>query len=147
VNVRFRVYGLPAPKGSQEFIRAPQGHRYVKESSPRLPRWKVDIQEAIMVSHVRALKRTPFTGPVSVTVTFYLPHPKGPSVHGDWPLGAPDLDKLERGLGDGLQDASIVLNDSQIVSWRSLKVWETPVEKPGADVLVSDAVAAVMERS
>lgn len=78
------------------------------EASKKLPAWRKAVE--ITVADLEWF--TPFSGPVEVWVTFYLPRPK--SVTRLLPTTFPDLDKLERGLFDALTIAGVWLDDSLV---------------------------------
>lgn len=86
-------------------------------ASVDLKRWRSTIAAA-----VRAL-RHPEIGPyVAVTATFHMPKPKT-TKYPDYPAGTPDLDKLQRALGDALTESGIVKDDARIVRWHVDEVW------------------------
>ena len=53
-----------------------------------------------------------------------------------WHTVYPDLDKVARGVGDGLVEAGVLADDSLIASWRIEKRWCDPSEVPGASIVV-----------
>jgi Holliday junction resolvase RusA-like endonuclease len=85
---------------------------------------------------------------VKVEVTFLLPRPKSHyrTAQGhehellDWaplyPTTPPDIDKLERAILDGLTDAGVWLDDSQVVTLHADKRYQRWDEVPGAVVTV-----------
>lgn len=81
----------------------------------------------------------PFIGPVKVYILFHMPRPK---YHFDskgklkwdaphWHTKAPDKDKLERAVFDGLQPF-VVKNDALICSGGSNKIYCPEGMEPGA---------------
>lgn len=117
VDFTFHVNGTAAPQGSKKAFQ--RGKKIVLvEMSKNLPAWRAEIIKAA---------RATFTGepmdfPVSVQATFRIPKPKTTRFH-DYPAGPADLDKLCRSLGDGLEIAGVLTNDSRIVHWDAAKVW------------------------
>lgn len=83
-------------------------------------------------------------GPVLVTATFTFPRPKshyrtGKNAHllrDDAPhykTGHPDLDKLQRAIGDSLTGI-VVRDDKQIVAWNTVKSY---ADLAGVEIIVS----------
>jgi len=110
------VLGEPAPQGSKRHV----GRGVMIEASTKIKPWREAIKAAV---HKETAKDwSMFMDPVIVTAIFYLPRPR--TVSRDLPSVAPDLDKLCRGLGDGLSiDAGIIADDSLIVQWNAIKVY------------------------
>ena len=75
-----------------------------------------------MHAQVAALPGGLLRGPVGVRVWFWFPKPPSVPKRRVFPTGAPDLDKLQRALGDSLQHV-LVGNDAQIVHWEAWKVY------------------------
>ena len=123
------VHGTPAPQGSKRHVG---GGRLV-ESSKNLPAWR-----AAVTNHFRAAwgGRPPLDGPVSVALRIYLPRP-GRTRFRDYPAGPPDLDKLQRAVGDALTASGVIRDDARIVHWNASKLWhsETP---PGAHITITE---------
>lgn len=75
-----------------------------------------------------AMNREQFTqfdkcSPVSVRITFFIPHPKTVKRH--MPTVPPDIDKLCRAVLDALTDAGVWADDSQVVDLGATKVYAT----------------------
>jgi Holliday junction resolvase RusA-like endonuclease len=84
--------------------------------------WRKAIASAVETAFVASGDRTPFTVPVVVYATFFMPRPK--SVKRLLPSVAPDLDKLQRALGDALSvDSTALEDDALIVRWHTAKVY------------------------
>jgi crossover junction endodeoxyribonuclease RusA len=128
----FRVYGRPAPQGSKKFV----GNGRFIEASKYLKPWREAISKAIFERFAEAGEVVKFTEPVIVSAVFIIPKPV--SVKGRaWPSKMPDLDKLQRALGDALEtDTGLLESDSLIVRWEASKVYTTPLEALGG-VLVT----------
>ena len=118
-----RVYGTPRPQGSKRYV----GNGRFIEASDVKP-WRLAIAREVFQEWMRSGDDRPFSEPVVVEAVFYMPKPK--TVRRLWPSVAPDLDKLQRGLGDALSvDSNAILDDSLIVSWQTAKVYApTPAE-------------------
>lgn len=149
-DIAFVVFGMPTPQGSKKIA----GKRLI-ESAKGLDSWR----EAIRLQARKAvLKKEDWQGaitqPVIIQATFTMPHTEASKKRGDvFHASAPDLDKLQRALGDAIspqpvppsvgkgfaQNArkrlreearvqarkfSILADDALIVSWESAKVYE-----------------------
>lgn len=113
----FTAFGTPRPQGSKRHI----GNGRMIEASDVKP-WRRAIAEAVFRAWVATGDERPFTEPVVVWATFYLPRPK--SVKRLLPSVPPDLDKLQRALGDALSiDCGALSDDSLIVKWHTSKVY------------------------
>lgn len=132
MTLRLEVFGDPAPQGSKKIIKG----RLIEASSDKLRRWRKEI--ARTCQQARVGNDTYFIGPVQVEVTFFMPRPA--SVKPEkrpWPIVPPDLDKLCRGLLDGIGQSEMVWgDDSQVVSLLATKVYADSRE-PGATVTIS----------
>lgn len=102
------------------------------ESSKLLPAWR----EAVRIAAQQAAgNNPPIDAPVHVTARFFLPKPKQPRFH--TPAVAPDLDKLQRAVGDGLEAGGLIKNDSRIVSWETTKHYAGGHEQSGAHIHIT----------
>jgi len=122
-QIRIEVFGIPAPQGSKRIMRG----RLVEVSSEKLKVWRRAIAEACM--DAREGNNIFFTDPVSVTVNFYLPRPKSVKRTGKngrlLPSVPPDLDKLCRGLLDGIGQSEMIWgDDSQVVELLATKDYD-----------------------
>jgi crossover junction endodeoxyribonuclease RusA len=123
----FTAFGTPRPQGSKRHV----GNGVMIEASDVKP-WRKTIANAVFDAWTRSGDDRPFTEPVVVWATFYLPRPK--SVRRFLPSVAPDLDKLCRALGDGLSiDSQALIDDALIVKWHAAKVYADGHE-PGVSV-------------
>lgn len=133
MQIRLEVVGDPAPQGSKKIIHG----RLIEASGEKLKRWR----RAIAAECVAARKHTEvfFTGPVSVEVIFYMPRPKtvaeGKRKH---PIVPPDLDKLCRGLLDGIGQSEMIWGDDSQVVYLNARKYYNDTHEIGATVLVSD---------
>lgn len=128
--ITFWVDGIPAPQGSKRHV----GNGRLIESSKALPAWRKAIEDTVRHVH----KDTPIDRPVTVRADFFMPKPKKPMF--PLPATAPDLDKLQRGVGDGLEKGGLLANDSRIVQWVSTKHYGP---KTGCQITVTDYRATV----
>ena len=125
------IFGNPAPQGSKRIIKG----RLIEASSEKLRKWRKEI--ARVCTEARTRNDTYFIGPVEVEVTFFMPRP--PSVKPEkrpMPIVPPDLDKLCRGLLDGIGQSEVIWgDDSQVVSLIASKAYADSRE-PGAVVTI-----------
>jgi crossover junction endodeoxyribonuclease RusA len=127
-SVHLDVYGIPAPQGSKTI----GAHGGLYESSKKVAPWRKAVAEAVaLLGDVEQ-----FTTPVVIAVRFYLPRPR--SVKRLYPSVPPDLDKLQRSLGDGLSiDSTILADDSLIIRWEAEKFYAD--NRPaGAEVTITE---------
>lgn len=132
MRMSFFVPGRPVPQGSKTaFVSKSTGRPIVVDKDMRLPRWRstitahaIDAQAEWM--HTMPSVILPLTGAVGIEVTFLLNRPKnhyGTGGNSDRvkpgsplaPAVMPDLDKLLRAVFDGLTDAQVWRDDSQVV--------------------------------
>lgn len=101
--------------------------------NPKLKTW----MHAIELVAGRVHRGEPIDAPVAVEAVFYMPRPKRPR----WSLPAtkPDTDKLQRAVGDGLERAGVLKNDSRIVAWASHKCYADAQHPLGARIKVWSA--------
>jgi crossover junction endodeoxyribonuclease RusA len=153
-TVSFFVHGTPAPQGSKRgFVNKSTGKVAMVESSKRVKPWKEAVKSAALTARGWSddLDLTPpMTGPVSVTLTFILPRPKGHFGSGrnalnltpsapSFPATTPDLDKLVRSTLDGLTESNLFVDDKQVVGLEAAKIFSGgPFLDPGAEITVTD---------
>ena len=132
----FTIHGVPQPQGSlTRNAHGPGMH----SANPHLKPWRQDLVDAAMKAWG---DRDPITGPVEVVATFTFPRPayhygtgrnlgtlkpSAPLAH----TAKPDLDKLQRALGDALTLAGVLRDDSLICSWAVSKIYG---DHPGAHI-------------
>lgn len=101
------------------------------ESSKTLPAWRKQIEDTAQNEY----KGEPIDRPVRVAVDFFMPKPQKPRF--EWPATAPDLDKLQRAIGDGLEKGGVLRNDSRIVHWEARKFYANTPEEMGAHITIT----------
>ncbi len=133
--LQFTVAGRPQSQGSLAHNRA--GVLYQK---PQLVMWRDLVHEVALLAARRAGVELPIDAPVTVEAHFYMPRPKRPRFH--VPAVQPDLDKLQRAVGDALSPkhgARILQDDSRIVSWHATKHYETGEHAAGVTITIREA--------
>lgn len=157
------IPGRARPKGSME----PVGNRYSKrpvkliESGVDAANWLKTVRNAVQVAisrpsvqgaegakwleSVQEWRRlpdgyAPYEGPVTVElIALFVPYPSEIETEADLPLHPyhGDTDKLERAIGDGLEQGGLIRNDRQITTWNACKRfvgWPGAVYYPGIPV-------------
>lgn len=127
------VPGRPAPQGSKKH----GAHGQLRESSVYLAPWRQAIKAAVYAGYeVRGIRPADlplFRGPVAIGVTFCLSDEQLVDNRID---GRPDLDKLLRGLFDGLTMARLWDDDSRVVEIAYAGKSRTRAGWTGADLTV-----------
>ena len=123
----FTVFGTdPAPQGSKKYVgsrKSAAGNLIpmIVESSPKLPAWRKAVSNAVVDAMVASGDLSKFDGAVKVEAVFYLTRPK--TVTRAYPSKPPDVDKLARGLLDGMLPCWV--DDSLVVRLEVSKVYAT----------------------
>lgn len=116
------IPGECIPQGSKS-VNKRTGHMF--EANPRLQTWRKGAGVALQLytgTHYGAWE--PYDGALHIEVTFYLP--RGKTVTRELPSVKPDLDKLQRALGDMLTIAGIITDDARITRWSPRKRYGEP---------------------
>ena len=129
------VKGKPVGQGAVRYNTS--GHGYHANQKLLKP-WRDMIKAAVMEAWGGA---APWIGGVEVQATFCFEHLKSHRkangvLRDDAPLiktTAPDLDHLQRAVGDALKDAGAILSDAQICSWTASKAYS---EQPGLHLVI-----------
>lgn len=109
------VAGVPIPQGSMRHV----GNGRIVSKNPKLKAWREKIASEVKAAH----GEPEIDRPVRVSVIFNLPKPK--SVKRNHPTVPPDLDKLQRAVGDALSiDCKYLKDDSVICEWLSRKQYD-----------------------
>ncbi len=113
--MEFLVAGVPIPQGSMRHI----GNGVIVSKTPKLKEWrKLVAEEAVKLFGEPCIDQ-----PVSVSVVFNLPKP--PTSKRSAPTVPPDLDKLQRAIGDALSiDCKILKDDAVITEWHAYKRYD-----------------------
>jgi len=118
------VEGTPIPQGSMKHIG---GGRMIHSRATELATWRALIANAAKQAGCK-----PIDSPIIISMRFRLKRPK--TVKRDHPTVAPDLDKLVRGVNDGLTGTAYT-DDSQIVQIFASKEY---ADNPGVDIEITD---------
>lgn len=128
------IHGLPISQGSMKHV----GRGHLVHSRPLLE-WRNRIAaESVEAARVAGFPLN-WDGPAIVVAGFVLPRPKRPRFA--VPATKPDLDKLERAVGDALSlgRGAVLSEDSRIIEWSAAKVYA----RPGLDTGLALRVFAV----
>lgn len=134
--LKFEVKGLAAPQGSKRgAIRGTTAAGKPKvvmiESAAGLKAWRENVTAAAEVAAGPLWE--PVDGPVICKLLVFLPRPAR-SKFGDYPAGPPDVDKLQRAIGDALTKSKVITDDARIVQWVAGKRWAPAGGQPFAAV-------------
>jgi Holliday junction resolvase RusA-like endonuclease len=135
---QFVVVGNPEPQGSTKAFVV-KGRAVTTSANTRLKPWRTEVTLAARAAMLGAAGPFPLVGAVTVHAAFAVRRPK--SVRRRYPIVKPDLDKLQRAIGDALVDAGLIKDDCQIVGWNPTKRYQDDPESqlpghPGVRVTV-----------
>jgi Holliday junction resolvase RusA-like endonuclease len=152
VRIEFVVRGIPEPKGSTQSF-SPKGTSKVITTSanPKLKGWASLVIDAAAEAFEG---RAPLDCPILVAVTFTFARKASHFGTGRnagqllssaprYPSTKPDLDKLIRGVLDGITQAGCWRDDARVVEIRACKEYG---DKPGARVRIEAAEQHEAER-
>jgi Holliday junction resolvase RusA-like endonuclease len=130
--VQIRVSGTPTSQGSKRVYNG----RIVEAAGKNLKVWRKAIADACL-AEIKEDHRL-LLGPVRVEVVFHLLRPKSVSEkQRALPIVPPDVDKLLRGLLDGIGQSEVVWgDDSQVVEAYATKIYNP--EWSGAEVTITE---------
>jgi Holliday junction resolvase RusA-like endonuclease len=129
-SLAFQVFGDPVPQGSKRaFVVKQRAVVVVDTNKPSLRSWRSQIVDA---ARHEMSGDTPELGAVRVTLMFFLRQPGRPKA--GVPITRPDVDKLARAVLDGLTDAGVFRDDSQVTTLTARKRYTT--EAPCVRVFV-----------
>jgi crossover junction endodeoxyribonuclease RusA len=129
-KIELNIFGLPTPQGSKKLMRG----RIIEASGVKLKVWR----KAIAAACVEYENQNILLGAIKVNVDFYMPRPPSVKISKRaLPIVPPDLDKLVRGLLDGIGQSEVIWgDDSQVVVLHATKYYADERE-PGAEVTIS----------
>lgn len=130
-SLTINVVGTPAPQGSKKGFVV-NGRVVMTESSKKVKPWRQDVAAAVRETTDNMPGFESLTGPVSVSVVFYMPRPgyhfgtgrnAGVLKH-NAPVYVdkkPDCDKLLRSVLDALTTSGVIRDDAQVASLTGIK--------------------------
>lgn len=143
ITITFTAYGLPVPQGSTRAFVV-KGRAVTTSANANLRPWRDTIAAAAR-STMAIADLAPIAGPVSVTAHFLLPRPKSRPKRDLYPDRRPDLDKLLRGVLDGVT-GPVLTDDAQVCRAVTMKAYVGAagvlLSEPGVIVTVRLPAAA-----
>ena len=130
-RVRFDVIGDPVPKARARVVR--KGGRTWSYTPKKVTKWEDKVKE-------EAEKHfpVPISGPVALTIGFYLSRPKSRKKENYVPV-TPDLDNLEKAILDGLNEVAYE-DDKLVVVKSAAKFYVRYGQDPHVDITVTPLV-------
>jgi Holliday junction resolvase RusA-like endonuclease len=131
-GVTFFVAGVPVPQGSKTAYVVGKRAVLTDANKTVLKPWRAEVTRVARASWADRARLVDVA--VQVVATFVFERPK--SVKRPVPSVKPDVDKLARALLDGVTDAGVWKDDSQVTDLRVEKVYGAA---PGVHVVISRA--------
>ncbi|NEG56156.1 RusA family crossover junction endodeoxyribonuclease [Bifidobacterium platyrrhinorum] len=145
------IPGPPITKGS--YAPYTGGHGKALADDRRILVWENRVR-VFALDQLRSAGLDPYDCPVMITGELRMPRPRKsrfplPATQTAKRAGGGDLDKLLRALGDGLQQVNsrhlgkcrdgVLADDSRIIRWDVVKLYETPERPMGAYLTIAPA--------
>lgn len=146
----FFVPGEPITEGSTEAFTSGQRVVVTHDRGRALDQWRIKVAHAAEAAAYEACWPIRYDGPVEVWAEFRLPRPKSAPKSCKHPQMRPDLDKLQRAIGDALapyKRLGVLRDDSRIVGWHAVKRYADDTHPAGVTVRVSKALDHVTGQS
>jgi Holliday junction resolvase RusA-like endonuclease len=131
------VLGVPVPQGSMKSVGP---GRMIHSNAATLRPWRDTVAWQARAAMADAGLTEPLEGPVEVHATFTLARPKSAPKARWAPDKKPDIDKLLRGLLDACTAAGVWVDDAQVVTVVTSKVFPHDGAIPGVTFTVQPAV-------
>lgn len=128
-RVSLRIAGVPAPKGSRTVRIGKGGKPHTHESSPGIKSWVEAVAYSARANRPKGQALAP---PYEIEIAFYMP--RGKTAKWLWPSTC-DVDKLARGVLDGLVQGGLLVDDRHVVKLVASKEFGTP----GVGVAITSA--------
>lgn len=138
----FFVPGEPITEGSTRAFASGQRVVVTHDRGRELDAWRIKVAHAAEAAAQAAYWEPRYDGPVEVWAEFRLPRPKSAPKSRKHAQMKPDLDKLQRAVGDALapyKRPGVLRDDSRIVSWSAVKRYADDAHPAGVQVRVSKA--------
>jgi Holliday junction resolvase RusA-like endonuclease len=117
MNLMFIVQGEAIPQGSKTIAQG-GGKVWLRDANPKLKAWRASVAQQVAMQLPDGIGFAKHE-PVRAVILIYLNKPK--SVTRSMPTVKPDVDKLCRGIFDGLTEANAWSDDSQCVEVKIAK--------------------------
>ena len=138
----FFVPGEPITEGSTRAFASGQRVVVTHDRGRELDAWRIKVAHAAEAAAEAAYWEPRYDGPVEVWAEFRLPRPKSAPKSRKHAQTKPDLDKLQRAIGDALapyKRPGVLRDDSRIVAWSAVKRYADDAHPVGVMVRVSKA--------
>lgn len=139
----FFVPGEPITEGSTRAFASGQRVVVTHDRGPELAAWRIKVRRAAEAAAQAAYWEPRYDGPVEVWAEFRLPRPKSAPKSRKHAQMKPDLDKLQRAVGDALapyKRPGVLRDDSRIVAWSAVKRYADDAHPVGVMVRISKAL-------
>ena len=139
----FFVPGEPITEGSTRAFASGQRVVVTHDRGPELAAWRIKVRRAAEAAAQAAYWEPRYDGPVEVWAEFRLPRPKSAPKSRKHAQMKPDLDKLQRAVGDALapyKRPGVLRDDSRIVAWSAVKRYADDAHPAGVMVRISKAL-------
>lgn len=138
----FFVPGEPITEGSTKAFTSGQRVVVTHDRGRELDQWRLKVAHAAEAAAQAAYWEPLYDGPVEVWAEFRLLRPKSAPKSRKHAQMKPDLDKLQRAIGDALapyKRPGVLRDDSRIVGWSAVKRYADDAHPTGVMVRVSKA--------
>nr|DAF97162.1 MAG TPA: Endodeoxyribonuclease RusA [Siphoviridae sp. ctksc2] len=138
----FFVPGEPITEGSTKAFTSGQRVVVTHDRGRELDAWRLKVAHAAEAAAEAAYWEVGHDGPVEVWAEFRVPRPKSAPKSRKHAQTKPDLDKLQRAIGDALapyKRPGVLKDDSRIVGWHAIKRYANDTHPVGVTVRVSKA--------
>jgi Holliday junction resolvase RusA-like endonuclease len=128
----YEIEGTPVPQGSFRHI----GQGRIIAANPKLNQWRETIANQIRQQG----HPSPIEAPIKVSLEFVLPRPKTVTRKHPITRSSYDVDKLIRAVFDAIsleKYAQVIKDDSQIISVKASKRYESSNFKPGVQIYLN----------
>lgn len=135
MTLEFTVFGVSQPQGSTRAFM-PKGAKFpvITSTNRDLKAWRTQMALEASAALAKQGGRQ-IVGAVRVRARFVLPRPQSLPKSVVHHTKAPDLDKLQRAVGDSLAGV-VIEDDKKIVQWKTEKVYAAAGEAPHAIIAV-----------
>lgn len=145
------IEGHPSPMPRPRLGRDYRGRTARMVYTKRCAVWISAVDHALLSAHERTLHALPFSGPLRLSVEYWLPYPsprgrKAPRAtdscqtgqpRDHWHIATPDLDNLTKLICDRLQHTGWISDDACIAQISATKRHSPPDYTTGCDLILS----------
>lgn len=122
--ITFDVLGIPGAQAGMRAVPTAHGIRAITTGTRTLAEWRTAVS---LAAHQQQKLHGTITHPIGLITQFRLPMPKSRPASDrargwNWRASTPDLDKLQRAIGDALTTSALIADDRLIVAWTAVKL-------------------------